>query len=120
MVYRGETRFIQCNTIYNLAMEYIDQRNGGLYVAGSRVSLDSVVYAFLRGESPEGIVYSFPSLNLRQVYGAITYYLENRDMVDDYLQREEAEFDRMAEEARKEDPAFYAKLDAARAQLKAE
>ena len=31
--------------------EYVEQRNGGYYVAGSRVSLDSVVYAFRRGES---------------------------------------------------------------------
>jgi len=36
-------------------MEYVEQRNGGYYVAGTRVSLDSIVYAFLRGETPEGI-----------------------------------------------------------------
>jgi hypothetical protein len=37
-------------------MEYVEQRNGGYYVAGTRVSLDSVVYAWLRGESSIGIV----------------------------------------------------------------
>jgi len=36
--------------------EYIEQRNGGYYVAGTRISLDSVVYAFNRGESPEQIL----------------------------------------------------------------
>ena len=36
-------------------MEYVEQRNGGYYVAGIRVSLDSVVYAYLRGESNIGI-----------------------------------------------------------------
>ncbi len=35
--------------------EYVEQRNGGYYVAGTRISLDSVVYAFNRGDSPERI-----------------------------------------------------------------
>lgn len=39
-----------------MAREYIEQRNGTYYFIGSRVSLDSAVYEFLRGESPEGIV----------------------------------------------------------------
>ena len=47
-----------------MAREYIEQRNGGYFVKDARVSLDSVVYAFLRGESPEGIAESFPSLGL--------------------------------------------------------
>jgi hypothetical protein len=29
-----------------MAKDYIEERNGGYYVAGSRVSLDSVIYAF--------------------------------------------------------------------------
>ncbi len=32
--------------------EYIEQRNRGYYVAGTRISLDSVVCAFNRGDSP--------------------------------------------------------------------
>ena len=44
-----------------MAKEYVEQRDGGYYLAGSRVSLDSVVYAFLRGESPESIAESFPA-----------------------------------------------------------
>ena len=35
--------------------EYIEQRNGGFYVAGTRVSLDSIVYSFKSGDSPETI-----------------------------------------------------------------
>jgi uncharacterized protein (DUF433 family) len=95
-------------------MEYVEQRNGGYYVAGTRVSLDSVVYAYLRGESPEGIVYSFPALNLQQVFGSLTFYLENRNTIDEYLTRQKAEFERLREEARRERPEFYAKFDAAR------
>lgn len=35
--------------------EYIEQRHGGYYVAGTRISLDSVVYSFNEGQSPEAI-----------------------------------------------------------------
>src|SRR5580704_1440600 len=45
LVYRGETKSTQCNTVYTGFMNCVDERNGGLYIAGSRVSLDSVVYA---------------------------------------------------------------------------
>jgi len=54
-----------------MAREYVEHRKGGYYLIGSRVSLESVVYEFLRGESPEGIVQAFPSLSLEQVFGAI-------------------------------------------------
>jgi uncharacterized protein (DUF433 family) len=95
-------------------MEYVDQRNGGYYVAGSRVSLDSVVYAYLRGESPEGIAYEYQALTLDLINNALTFYLANRPMVDEYLRQGEIEYERMYEEARAKDPDFYARLDAAR------
>jgi len=93
---------------------YVEKRNGGYYVSGTRVSLDSVVYAFLRGESPEGIVESFPGLRLEQAYGAITFYLAHQQTIGAYLQKGQAEFERMREEARRKHPALYARLEAAR------
>ncbi len=95
-------------------MEYVEQRNGGYYVAGTRVSLDSVVYAFLQGETPEGIQDSYTALTLEQIFGSLAYYLANRPAIDEYLRQGEIEYDRLYEEARAKDPAFYAKLDAAR------
>jgi uncharacterized protein (DUF433 family) len=94
--------------------EYVEQRNGGHYVQGTRVSLDSVVYAFLRGETAEGIADSFPALSLEQVYGAIAFYLANRESFDCYLEQSKAEFTRLRDEARRKHPQLYAKLDAAR------
>jgi uncharacterized protein (DUF433 family) len=97
-----------------MATEYVEQREGGYYVVGSRVSLDSVVYAFLRGESPEGIVESFPALSLEQVFGAVAFYLANRESIDAYLRNGRNEFARMRDEARRKHPALYSKLEAVR------
>jgi hypothetical protein len=35
-----------------MAKEYIEEPDGNYYVAGTRISLDSIVHAFRRGESP--------------------------------------------------------------------
>jgi uncharacterized protein (DUF433 family) len=96
---------------------YVEQREGGYYVTGTRVSLDSVVYAFLRGESPEGIVESFPALSLEQAYGAVAFYLAHQQTIDAYLQKGREDFERMREESRRKHPALYARLQAARRSL---
>ncbi|MCI0622740.1 MAG: DUF433 domain-containing protein [Acidobacteria bacterium] len=52
-----------------MSKEYAEQRDSGYWIKGSRVSLDSIVYAFLRGASPESIAHSFPLISLEEVYG---------------------------------------------------
>src|ERR1700720_4137589 len=96
-----------------VAKEYVEQRQGGYYLTGVRISLDSIVYAFLRGESPESIAESFPALNLEQVYGGIAYYLAHRNQIDAYLRAERADFDQLRDESRRAHPLLYSKLDAA-------
>src|SRR2546423_6690880 len=68
-----------------MAKEYIEERDGNYYLAGERISLDSIVHAFRRGESPETICQNFELLRLEEVYGAITYYLANQADIDAYL-----------------------------------
>jgi uncharacterized protein (DUF433 family) len=65
---------------------YVEHRDGGYYVAGTRISLDSIVYPFKNGASPEAILRSFPLIgSLEKVYGAITFYLANTELVERYL-----------------------------------
>ncbi len=70
-------------------MKHYVEKTGqdGYRVAGSRVSLDSIVYAFREGRSPESIVQSYDTLSLEQVYGAIAFYLSCRQEIDDYLKQ---------------------------------
>jgi len=71
-----------------MAREYVEQREGCYFVAGTRISLDSIVHAFGRGESPEIICQNFELLRLEEVYGAIAYYLANQAVIDAYLIRQ--------------------------------
>jgi hypothetical protein len=72
-------------------MEFIERRDDGFYLVGSRVPLASLVREFQDGQSPEAIRSAFPTLTLEQVYGAITFYLGHRAEVDQDLATREHE-----------------------------
>jgi len=63
---------------------------GGYRIAGTRVSLDSIVHAWWEGRLPEAIVADFPNLTLEQVHGAIAFYLAHRVEIDKYLAEQDA------------------------------
>jgi len=73
----------------NQAVPLDQWEDGTIRVKGSRVTLDSIVRQFKLGETAEQIQHSFPSLSLREIYGAIYYYLENTEAVEDYLRQQE-------------------------------
>jgi len=100
-----------------MTREYVEHREGGYCISSSRVSLDSIVYAFLRGASPESIAQSYPVLNLEEVYGAIAYYLAHQDEMDSYLRQNDRGFETLRAQARAANPLLYKKLDEAKQQL---
>lgn len=67
--------------------------DGSIRITDSRVTLNSIVHQFKLGATAESIQDSFPSLTLRDIYGALFYYLENTEAVEAYLcqQNEAAE-----------------------------
>ena len=96
---------------------YVEWRDGGYWIANSRVSLDTVVYAFLDGQSPESITQSLPVLTLEQVYGAIAFFLAHRDEIETYLEKAKADFETKRKASQESDPMFYQKLADARRHL---
>jgi uncharacterized protein (DUF433 family) len=98
-----------------MAKEYIEERSGGFYVADTRVSLDSVVFQFKQGASPETILQNFPALSsLENVYGAITYYLANQLEVDEYLKAQEQKWEEFRKSADPLPPGLIARLQGIR------
>lgn len=90
---------------------YVDINGESYRITGTRVSLDSVVYDYLSGLSPESIADNFDTLSLEQVYGAITFYLSHRTEVDQHLMQNRAKFDALREKARESHPLLYRKLE---------
>ena len=79
-------------------------------IAGTRVSLDSVIQSFWEGATPEEICQDFPSLSLAQVYGAIAYYLKHRNTVDAYLQAGRDGAEKLQQELTRRHGDFLSKL----------
>ena len=72
--------------------------DGVMRVANTRITLDSIIWAFLDGASAEEIASQYPAVNLADIYAVITYYLHRRQEVDVYLQKR----GKMAAKARRE------------------
>ena len=77
----------QSTTTVPLALD----QAGVLRVTGTRVSLDSIIYAFDEGATPEEIAQAFPTLDLAAIYSVIGYYLQNRAEVKQYLEQRKAQ-----------------------------
>ncbi len=127
MLLATQTRSTRCNVkspisgleiVPQMHKEYIEHRDGGYWIAGKRISLDSVVYAFRRGAAPESILRSYPLLTLEEVYGAITFYLGRQAEIDQYLAENEAEYERQRQQERAADPEFYKNFSEAREKLR--
>src|SRR5947209_635691 len=97
-----------------MSQEYVEQVNGCYRIAGTRVSLDSIVYAFRGGDTAETIARSFPVLTLEQVYGAVAWYLAHREEVDAHLLLEETDFEEQRRLSRIQNADLYERLQAAR------
>jgi uncharacterized protein (DUF433 family) len=97
--------------------EYIEQRNGGFYVAHTRVSLDSIVYSFKAGDSPETIRQNFSSLTLEQVYGAIAFYLAHEQEVNSNIREGEEEIEHSIPPLSASRPELYARLERVRHEI---
>jgi uncharacterized protein (DUF433 family) len=61
--------------------------DGSIRITGSRVTLDAIVSQFKLGATAEQIREDFPSLKLRDIYGALYYYLDHREEIEAYLEK---------------------------------
>jgi uncharacterized protein (DUF433 family) len=97
-----------------MSSEHIEQRDGVYYVPGTRISLDSIVFAFREGCSPESIRADFEELTLARVYGAITFYLDHQAEIDDYLLQRQEQWAELEQQGTPPSPDLRARLERAR------
>ena len=71
---------------------------GTVRVLGTRVTLDTLMAAFNKGNTAEQIQDSFPSLSLAQIYGVIAWYLDNQKDAEEYFKARQTDADTMREE----------------------
>ena len=91
------------HTIATETVPLVIDTNGVIRVGKTRVTLDTVISAFLDGATAEEITHQYPSLDLADIYSVIAYYLRRRAEVDAYLQRRREQ----AEKIRKENESRF-------------
>src|SRR5271163_816291 len=67
--------------------------DGVIRIGQTRVTLESLVAAFDAGASPEQFVLDFPTVDLADVYSAMSYIIRNRQSVDEYIAAGTAQLD---------------------------
>lgn len=77
--------------IQTLTVPFEADEAGGFKIKGTRIPIDNILLAYQRGQTPEQIVQDFDVLRLTDVYATIAYYLQNREEVEAYLARRQAE-----------------------------
>ncbi|HKI01727.1 MAG TPA: DUF433 domain-containing protein [Thermoanaerobaculia bacterium] len=73
-------------------------------IAGTRVTLDTMIDLFMTGASPEEIAQDFPVLQLDDIYAVLTYYLRHRAEVDAYLRGRRARAEAIRREIESHSP----------------
>ena len=90
---------------------YVRKDEHGVYRVGdTRMMLDGVVYCFRRGETPEEIHAQYPSVSVEQIQGAIDYYRQHQQGIDDYLVEQAELFERLRQESEKDLPPVVRRL----------
>ncbi len=72
--------------------------DGVIRVSKTRVTLDTVVFAFKGGATAEEIAQQYPTIPLADVYYVIGYYLRKRDEVESYLAKRKTEAEKLQRE----------------------
>lgn len=63
-------------------------RHGVVRVAGTRVTLETIVAAYQQGGTPETIAQQYPAVSLADVYAVIAYYLRRKAEVNAYVEEQ--------------------------------
>jgi uncharacterized protein (DUF433 family) len=88
----------------------VGERDGVLYVRGSRVPLESLVWPWREGHSAEEIRDAYATLTLAEVYGAIAFYLEHQDEVEQQMAEGLSTFEAQRAAAHAAEPERYAAM----------
>lgn len=73
-----------------------DLQSGRPIIAGTGTSVRRIVTLYKQGDSADEIVADKPYLTLAQVHAALAYYYANQQVIDQDLDAEATEYERLA------------------------
>lgn len=82
-------------TVYSHVTKDPEVCGGKACIDGTRIRVLDLVCLMRQGSSPEQMLDAYPSLNLAQVYAALSYYHENSEEIEADLERDRQAADRI-------------------------
>jgi uncharacterized protein (DUF433 family) len=80
---------------------------GVVYMSGTRIPIDFVIYEYLSGATAEDIAQNYPSLRLSTIHAVLSYYLSHKTQVDAYIAEQEkiaeSKYQEIAERSQQKD-----------------
>jgi uncharacterized protein (DUF433 family) len=64
-------------------------------IAGTRITVGRIATLWKQGLTPEEIADNWGYVTLAQIYAALAYYHANRDAIEQALQQDEEDYDRL-------------------------
>jgi uncharacterized protein (DUF433 family) len=83
---------------------------GSIRIAGTRITIESVIQGFRDGATPEEICQDFPALSLAQVYDVLAFYLSHQADVEVYLREQGQATAKIREDLQARHTAFLTNL----------
>jgi uncharacterized protein (DUF433 family) len=77
-------------TLEPIVLPLITSEKGVVFVKGTRIPIDIIIYKYLEGATAEDIVQNYSSLKLSEVHAVLSYYLSHKQEVAAYLAEQEA------------------------------
>jgi uncharacterized protein (DUF433 family) len=71
---------------------------GTIRIGETHITLETIIAAHQRGDTPQEIVDGFPSLELADVYALIAYYLQHQKNIDNYIRQQDKKADQLRHE----------------------
>jgi len=76
-----------------LEVPLLASEDGTMRIAGTRVSLDSVLHHYQQGATAEEIALRFPALRLADIHACLAYFLNHPEPVEKYLDQRRQQAD---------------------------
>ena len=88
-----------------LPLPLASDEHGVVRVAGTRVTLDTIIGAYKQGRSAEEMAQDYPSVPKSAIYATIAYYLGAQEDVDAYLRARRDQAERVRAEVEQWSPS---------------
>lgn len=79
--------FMDTAVAYRYITRKKDILSGEPIIKGTRTSVRAIVETWRRGVPPEEIPVGLPHLTLAEVFEALSYYSDNQDEINEYIQK---------------------------------